>query len=159
MKRLLFILIPVLLLCFCGKESAVQLVKFTDSGCSQAQMSPDTRAGGGQPSQLILKHSSEGLVITRTNALMNCSIKNDGMGCEVSIEGNTIHLKVYEKGEKLRCVCPVETMSSTVSGLSTGNAYILDYTCDGTYSPISFTYEEGMKMVIDLDLYKPSASQ
>lgn len=155
MKRLLFILIPALLLCFCGKDNSVQLVSFTDSGCSNAVMSPDTRGGDALPSRLTLKYSQEGLVITRTNAIMNCSIRLSGIGCEATLEGNVVHLNVYAKGDKLRCTCPVDTMSSTVAGLRTGTDYVLDYSCDGAYSPISFYYEEGMMMVVDLSLYEP----
>ena len=157
MKGLLFILFPVLLLCSCAKEQNVELVSFTYSGCADSSPSaaaPSTRSEDTH-SLLILKYTSEGFVITRTNAIMNCSINNDGIGCNVSLDGDTIHLSAHEKGDPLRCVCPVETMTYTLSGLQTGKAYILDYSCDENFLPISFSYIKDMTIVIDLDLFRP----
>ena len=55
----------------------------------------------------------------------------------------------------MKCLCPVKEMSSVISGLRTGREYILDYTCsDTSFAPVSFTYQKGMKLVLDADLYK-----
>lgn len=151
MKRLMLFLIPVLCLWSCAKETTVQLVDFSDTGCgreTKAVSSPD-----GAP-ELILEYSAEGLVLTRHNSMLNCSINQGGIACDVSIEDNTIFYSAYELGEPMKCICPVKTITSTISGLRTGKDYILDYSCGGDFMPISFTYQKGMKLVLDLSLYQ-----
>ena len=154
MKRIILILFSATLLLACSKETTVQLVKFTDTGCDKGSLSPATKSGSD--SQLILEYSEEGLVFTRTNAVMNCSIGQGGISCDVSFEGNVITCHAYETdGPIMKCVCPVKEMSSVISGLRTGREYILDYTCsDTSFAPVSFTYQKGMKLVLDADLYK-----
>lgn len=155
MRRMLFITLSACFLWTCSKEADVQLVKFTDTGCSNGSVEPDTRSGNGAGSTLMLEYSAQGLVLTRTNAVMNCSIKDGGIVCSISFAGNTLSVNTYEKdGKTMRCVCPVETMSMTVSGLSLGSDYVLDYMCSGVkYPPIEFCYEKGLKQLIDIDLY------
>ena len=154
MKRIILILFSACLLLACSKETTVELVKFTDTGCSKGTKAPETKSDSD--SQLILAYSDEGLIVTRTNAVMNCSIGQGGITCVVSFDGNTIHLNVYETdGPIMKCICPVSRMSSIISGLREGREYILDYTCAGnTFAPISFTYKKGLNMVLDADLYQ-----
>ena len=153
MKRFFLLLIPALFLFSCSKETTVELVKFTDTGCDKSTLSPATKAGSD--SQLILAYSEEGLVVTRTNAMMNCSIGQGGISCDVSCEGSDIHCHAYETdGPIMKCICPVKEMSAVISGLRTGREYTLYYVCsDTSFSPISFTYQKGLNLVLDADLY------
>lgn len=154
MKRIILILFSSCLLWTCSKETKVELVSFTDTGCGSETVEPATRSGDQAESQLLLEYSKEGLVVTRTNARMNCAIKNGGIACDVSINGNVIILDVYELGEKMRCICPVKKMTSTIAGLSQGSDYVLDYRCGGTkYGPFEFRYDKGLQQLIDIDLY------
>lgn len=153
MKRIIFILFSATILLACSKETIVELVKFTDTGCDRNSLVPETKAGSD--SQLILAYSDEGLVITRTNAMLNCSISQGGISCDVSSEENIIECHVYEtQGKTLKCMCPVKNMSTTVGGLRLDKEYVLYYSCDGDFAPISFTYSKNLKMVLDADLYK-----
>ena len=154
MKRIAFILLSLsLVFLACTKESAIELVSVSDTGCGKE--SPVTRSGDGAVSQLILEYSAEGLVITRTNVEMNCSVKTGGIGCNVSSNGNNIYCEAYEKdGKSLRCTCPVEKITSVIKGLRLGKEYIFFFVCDGTFSPISFTYSKDFKLVLDAGLYK-----
>lgn len=153
MKRIILILFSATILLACSKETIVELVKFTDTGCDKNSLVPETKAGSD--SQLILAYSDEGLVITRTNAMLNCSISQGGISCDVSSEENIIECHVYEtQGKTLKCMCPVKNMSTTVGGLRLDKEYVLYYSCDGDFAPISFTYSKNLKMVLDADLYK-----
>ena len=154
MKKALLVLSAALFLLGCSKESAVELVGSTDTGCSNDLA---TKAADLAEPQLILEYSEQGLVITRINAWLNCSIKNGGIVHEVSTDGTVIHYNVYERdGKALRCTCLVGKMTATVAGLKTGREYVLDYNCaDGSCASITFTYRKGMKIVEDyLDFWK-----
>lgn len=153
MKRIILILFSATILLACSKETTVGLVKFTDTGCDRNSLAPETKAGSD--SQLILSYSDEGLVITRTNAMLNCSISQGGISCDVSSEENVIECHVYEtQGKTLKCMCPVKNMTTTVGGLRLNREYVLYYSCDGDFAPISFTYSKNLNMVLDADLYK-----
>ena len=153
MKRIILILFSATILLACSKETAVELVKFTDTGCDRNSLVPETKAGSD--SKLILSYSDEGLVITRTNAMLNCSISQGGISCDVSSDENVIECHVYEtQGKTLKCMCPVKNMTTTVGGLRLNKEYVLYYSCDGDFAPISFTYSKNLNMVLDADLYK-----
>ena len=153
MKRVILIFFSATILLACSKETTVGLVKFTDTGCDRNSLAPETKAGSD--SQLILSYSDEGLVITRTNAMLNCSISQGGISCDVSSEENVIECHVYEtQGKTLKCMCPVKNMTTTVGGLRLNREYVLYYSCDGDFAPISFTYSKNLNMVLDADLYK-----
>jgi len=154
MKKILLVLSAALFLLGCSKESAVELVNSTDTGCSNDLA---TKVADLAEPQLILEYSEQGLVITRINAWLNCSIKEGGIVHEVSTDGTVIHYNVYERdGKALRCTCLVGKMTATVAGLKTGREYVLDYNCaDGSCASITFTYRKGMKIVEDyLDFWK-----
>ena len=153
MKRIILILFSATILLACSKETTVGLVKFTDTGCDRNSLVPETKAGSD--SKLILSYSDEGLVITRTNAMLNCSISQGGISCDVSSEENVIECHVYEtQGKTLKCMCPVKNITTTVGGLRLNREYVLYYSCDGDFAPISFTYSKNLNMVLDADLYK-----
>ena len=151
MKRTALVFLSLFLLWGCSREAAVELVSVSDTGC--AREDPVTKSGEDAGSLLMLTYSPAGLVVTRTNAVMNCSVKNEGVGCNVSNTGHTIKCEVYEQGEPLRCTCPVNAVIVVIGGLQLGGEYVLDYSCDGSYAPISFTYEKGLNLQIDLSLY------
>ena len=153
MKRVILIFFSATILLACSKETIVELVKFTDTGCDRNSLVPETKAGSD--SQLILAYSDEGLVITRTNAMLNCSISQGGISCDVSSEENVIECHVYEtQGKTLKCICPVKNITTTVGGLRLDREYVLYYSCDGDFAPISFTYSKNLKMVLDAELFK-----
>jgi len=155
MKRVFLFILSAILLGACAKETTIELVKFTDTGCNKQSLVP-TKAENGSESQLILKYTPEGLEVTRTNAIMNCSISSGGISCDVTSDGNVITYHAYETdGPIMKCLCPVSNMSSIVAGLRTGREYVLQYSCgDVTCSPISFTYSKQLNLVLDIDLYK-----
>ena len=156
MRRVLFFFISALLLWGCAKETTVELVKFDDTGCSKGTKAPETKADATPGSQLILEYTDAGLLVTRTDAIMNCSIGAGGISFDVSTEGTVINCHAYETaGPIMKCICPVDRMAATIAGLRSGREYALNYSCsDVTLSPISFTYKKGMRVVIDVDLYK-----
>ena len=148
MNKMTLLLLGLVLLAGCSKSNANRSKDFTHTGCAA-----DTRAGwfGDDPSLLKLKYEDGGLRVTRTNATMNCSIKNGGIVCDVSVKGNVISYFVYEKnGVDVNCFCPVEEMSSVVTGLQEGKEYTLEYRCYKS-ATISFTFKKGLNKIIDLD--------
>lgn len=160
MKRLFFFLSSALVFAACTKEANVELVKFSDSGCTRETKVEEGFSGGNAGSQLVLRYSQEGLVVIRTNAIMNCSIGRGGISYDVSSDGNVISYHAYETdGPIAKCVCPVGDMTTTVAGLRVGREYVLEYECsDAILSPVSFTYSKDLNLVIDVDLYKLSAN-
>lgn len=156
MKRLISIILPVLLLLSCSKEPAVvELSGFTDTGCGRENVAALTKSWEGRAPLLTLEYSSAGLLVTHTDAVLNCSINNGGIGCDLSIDGNILRMRTYEKdGNFLKCLCPVDEMKATVSGLRLDTEYVLEYACGSTkYVPINFRFEKGLKKTIDLDTY------
>lgn len=155
MKRSFLFLLSALVLASCAKESNVELVKFSDTGCAKGSAAVATKSDDGPSSQIILKYSPEGLEVTRTNAVLNCSISNGGISCDVSCGGNVINYHAYETdGPIMKCLCPVSNMTSTIAGLSLGREYVLMYECsDVVLSPISFTYSKNLNLVLDVELY------
>ena len=88
---------------------------------------------------------------------MNCAIKDGGIACDVSVEGNIIKYKVHQKSEFFaNCICLVKEMSSVVTGLKEGTNYTLYYWCvdEMPLTAIDFTYKKGFRMSLDTDLYK-----
>ena len=146
MRKLSFILLSLALVAGCSKSDALRSKEFSHTGCAS-----ETRAGGSwdEPSLLQLKYENGDLRVTRTNALMNCSIKDGGIACDVSVEGDVIRYVVYEKdGPTANCICPVKEMTSLVTDLQEGKEYTLKY-CH--YAPVTFTFKKGLHKVFDVD--------
>ena len=124
----------------------------THSGCATA-----TKAGldDDNPPLITLRYHDGGLLVTCTNWYMNCSIKNNGISCHVSVEGDDIHCSFYEKdGPVANCICLVKTMSTVINGLENGKEYNFYY---GSYSPVKFTFNIGLIQIIDpetLDIHE-----
>ena len=152
MKNLTFLLLSLALVAGCSKTNANRSKDFTHTGCANDTRAAETRAGlfGDEPSLLTLKYEDGDLRVTRTNAYMNCSIKNNGIVCDVSVKGSVITYDVYEKdGPVANCICPVEEMSSVVTDLQEGKEYTLEYRCYGAIT-VNFTFKKGFHKIIDL---------
>lgn len=152
-KRIMLLLLLPPIWAGCTQKYNLQLhsKEFTHTGCASGLA---TKAGpdDGEVSLLILKYEDGNLRVTRTNAMMNCSIKQGGIACEVSIDGNIIQYKVYEKdGPNANCMCRVEEMTSVVTGLQAGKEYSLDYYFGSNVCglPIPFTFGQGLYLVLD----------
>ncbi|MBQ6254627.1 MAG: hypothetical protein IJK05_08280 [Bacteroidales bacterium] len=150
--RKIVLLLAAIVLFGCDRDSdsrKIYSADFVNTGCDK-----ETRAGVEQDmsSTLILKYTSDGMEVTRSNALLNCAINNGGITCEVTVEDNVIHYSTYEtSGELLKCLCLVRTMTSKVKNLSVGKEYVLDYSCgSGTKIKIPFKYTKDFYKVIDL---------
>lgn len=116
------------------------------TGCATATKSA---LDDDNPPLLTLKYKDGGLLVTCTNMYMNCSIKNNGIGCHVSVEGDDIHCSFYEKdGPVANCVCLVQSMSTIIKGLEKGKQYNFHY---GSYEPVNFTFNVGLIEIIDPD--------
>ena len=153
MNKMTLLLLGLVLLAGCSKSNANRSKEFTHTGCASDTRSAETRAGwfGDDPSLLKLKYEDGGLRVTRTNATMNCSINSGGIVCDVSVKGNVISYFVYEKdGPTANCICPVEEMSSVVTGLQEGQEYTLEYRCYQSAN-VSFTFKKSLNKIIDLD--------
>ena len=156
MKRLLItftIILAVMTIWMgCSKLSTSRSKDFTHTGCASA-----TRAGsfyGDEPSLLTLKYENGELRVTHTNAMLNCAIKDRGLTCKASVEGDEIHYYVdYEKKSDLEadCICTVEKMSSLITNLQEGEEYTFKYSClDRNYKPFTLTFNKGLFLIIDM---------
>lgn len=124
---------------------------FKHTGCS-----PVTRGlYTDDPSLLTLKYENGDLRVTRTNAELNCAFKERGLTCKAYIEGNVIHYDVVYEQEGIGvadCICLVEKMTSTVSGLEEGQVYVLQYSdLDFSLKPITFTFKKGLHEIYDVE--------
>lgn len=146
-----------MLLLACGRqtqEDGPVTVDFKHTGCGRTEAVKADGPGNEQP-ELTLEYKDGSLLMTRTNALLNCSINQGGITCDVTLADGVIHYKAFETdGATLKCLCPVKTMTTLVGGLRENTEYVLDYTCDGSYRPITFYYAKGLKITLDLNLYK-----
>ena len=156
MKKILLITLALAALAGCSKTdenlNKWRPKSFTHTGCAAL-----TKSGlySDDPSLLTLKYEDGDLRVIHTNAELNCAIKERGLVCEVRIEGNDIYYCVdYELQEAFvaNCICPVEEMSSAVTGLETDKEYTLHYSVlsDG-YKPITFKFGKDLHQIIDLD--------
>ena len=124
-------------------------VDFNHTGCGREVV----KSADDTPT-LTLEYTESGLLITRTNALLNCSINNGGITCKITAENGVISYHAYETDDTfLKCLCPVAKMTALVHGLKENVEYTLQYKCDGKYRPITFYYAKGLKVTFDLSLY------
>ena len=150
MKRMFLTLLVLSVCAGCDDEGQFSLKKsfskdFTYTVCAQG-----TKAGSddGDLSLLTLEYKEGNLLVTRTNARVNCSVKEHGLLCDVSVDGKAIHYKVYEKdGHTANCTCVVGEISSVVTGLRIGEEYTFDYFCSHSYRPLTFTFDEKLYLV------------
>lgn len=151
MKKLLFVLFATTLLAGCNREFSSK--DFTHTGCNKAT---ETKADAGEEvsrymfmpvaDYLILKYEGGDLRVIRRNLHASCGVKTeDGLICEVSLEGNTVHYLVYET-HSANCPCDVNEMTSAVTGLQVGKQYIFQL---NKYKPLSFTFTKDLFLVQD----------
>ena len=155
MKNSISFLSALLLFAGCSGFDIVSSVELTHTGC--ANETKGLFGNDDDTPMLYLEKTEVGLAVTRTNAVMNCIIKNsdDALVCDVRIEGSDIYYSVYEReGPLANCICPVNRISSTVTGLVDNTEYILHYSCGRPYMPINFRYHKGLKLKLDLRDYE-----
>ena len=154
MKKFFTLILAALAFAGCGLMDGDTAVSydFIHSGCAKT-----TKAGMyDADSELRLTYTPEGLLVIRKNAEVNCAVKQDGLECKVSVEANTIGYRVCQKSDvSANCLCLVEEMSSTVTGLVEGSEYTIYYWCEDERPlvPISFTFDKNLNLIIDTDLY------
>ena len=161
MKKLLLLLLVLPIWSGCYKSLLPKTDEFTHTGCAT---DAGTRAGSSNSdvSLLILKYEDGNLRVSRTNATMNCAIKLNGIACDVSVDGNTIRYRVYEKdGPTANCMCRVAemssvVMSSVVTGLKEGKEYTFNYSCSiGTgIESFTFVFRKGLHLIRDEEPYR-----
>ena len=154
MKKLLLLLLVLPVWAGCNKSLLPKTDEFTHTGCAT---DAGTRAGTSQSdvSLLTLKYEDGNLRVTRTNATMNCAIKLNGIACDVSVRGNTILYRVYEKdGPTANCMCRVAEMSSVVTGLKEGKEYTFNYSCSSSgIESFTFVFKKGLHLIRDEETY------
>ena len=133
----------------CSKSNVDHSKDFTHTGCSE------TRADyGDEPSLVILQYEDGNLQVTRTNATVNCSVKDRGLACRVQVDGNVIqYVMDYEKdGPDAKCMCAVKKMTSLVTGLEEGKKYDFKYSgIDRSIDHYPFTFDKDLHQIIDLN--------
>ena len=148
------VIIPILsalaVLAGCSKSNVEQSKDFTHTGCAE------TRAdlSDEEPSLLILQYEDGNLRVTRTNATVNCSVKDRGLASWVQVDGNVIeYVMDYEKdGPDAKCMCAVKKMTSLVKNLEEGKKYEFSYSgIDRRLSHYPFTFDKDLLKIIDLN--------
>lgn len=155
MKRIVILILALAGLAGCAKWNASHSKDFTYTGC--AAETRTSYIGGVEPSLLSLKYEDGDLRVTRTNAMMGCAIKERGLACKVYVEGNVIHYYVdYESdGNDAACICPVDKLSSLVTGLHEGKEYHFYYCgLDRYCNAVTFTFNKGLHEVFDVEILK-----
>lgn len=139
----------------CSKLHFSRSKDFTHTGCAA-----ETRASlfyGDEPSLLTLKYEDGDLRVIRTNAVMGCAIKERGLACTASIKGDEIYYTIdYEKdGYDDDCICPVDEMTSVITGLHEGKEYTFNYCgLDRYLKPFTFTFNKDLHEIIDVETLK-----
>ena len=148
------VIIPILsalaVLAGCSKSNVEHSKDFTHTGCAETRAAiPDD-----EPSLLTLQYEDGNLRVTRTNATVNCSVKDRGLTCRVQVDGNVIqYVMDYEKdGPDAKCMCAVKKMTSLVTGLEEGKKYEFGYWgIDRSLAHIPFTFDKDLFKVLDLN--------
>ena len=147
MKKTFLLLMVLTVLAGCNtldNPGNLQEGEVVHTGCATATKSA---LDDDNPPLLTLKYKDGELLVTCTNMYMSCSIKDNGIGCHVSVEGDDIHCSFYEKdGPVANCVCLVKSMSTVISGLEIGKEYNFFY---GSYNSVKFTFNIGLIQIID----------
>ena len=150
MKKFLLIMLVLTVCAGCTKSNTLRVKDLTYSECAT---STDTRAGEEEEivSLLTLKYEDGNLRVIRTNTLVNCSFKDNGLVCNVSIEGNTIRYTVEAKpapnGLETDCLCLVEEISSLVTGLEAGKEYTFHAANSPRIESFTFVFEKGLFLI------------
>jgi hypothetical protein len=147
------VIIPILsvlaVLAGCSKSNVDHSKDFTHTGCAETRAAiPDE-----EPSLLVLQYEDGNLRVTRTNATVNCSVKDRGLDCRVQVDGDIIqYVMGYEKdGPDAKCLCAVKKMTSLVTGLEEGKRYDFKYSGIDRNAHYSFTFNKDLLQIIDLN--------
>lgn len=147
------VIIPILsvlaVLAGCSKSNVDHSKDFTHTGCAETRAAiPDD-----EPSLLVLQYEDGNLRVTRTNATVNCSVKDRGLDCRVQVDGNIIqYVMGYEKdGPDAKCMCAVKKMTSLVTGLEEGKKYDFKYSGIDRNAHHSFAFNKDLLQIIDLN--------
>ena len=138
----------------CSKWGASRSKEFKHTGCSAETRSATSLFYGDEPSLLTLKYENGDLRVIRTRAVMSCAIKERGLACTVSFKGKEIYYTAdFEKdGYEVDCICPVDELSSCVTGLHEGEEYTFNWCgIDRYLAPVTFTFKKGLHQIIDVD--------
>lgn len=153
MKKIVFLMLALAICSGCSKYNVSRSKGFTHTGCSA-----ETRSNalfGDEPSLLTLQYENGDLRVIRSNAMLNCAIKERGLTCKASVDGDAIHYYIdYEIQSDLEtnCICPVAEMTSVVSGLHEGKEYTFHYCgLDRYLKPFTFTFTDRLHQIIDVD--------
>lgn len=150
MRRVIIPILSVLaVLAGCSKSNVDHSKDFTHTGCAETRAAiPDD-----EPSLLVLQYEDGNLRVTRTNATVNCSVKDRGLDCRVQVDGNIIqYVMGYEKdGPDAKCMCAVKKMTSLVTGLEEGKKYDFKYSGIDRNAHHSFTFNKDLLQIIDLN--------
>ena len=149
-KAIISLLSALAVVAGCSKSDVEHSKDFTHTGCAETRAAiPDE-----EPSLLVLQYEDGNLRVTRTNATVNCSVKDRGLACWVQVDGNVIeYVMNYEKdGPDAKCMCAVKKMTSLVTGLEEGKKYEFGYWgIDRCLAHYPFTFDKDLFKVIDLD--------
>ena len=153
-KAILPILSALAVLAGCSKSNVEPSKDFTHTGCAETRAdTPDD-----EPSLVTLRYEDGNLRVIRTNATVNCSVKDRGLACWVQVDGNVIqYVMDYEKdGPDAKCMCRVEKMTSLVKGLEEGKKYTFKYWgIDRHIANYTFTFDKDLHQIIDLNSLIP----
>lgn len=153
-KAIIPLLSALAVLAGCSKSNVDHSKDFTHTGCAETRAAiPDD-----EPSLLVLQYEDGNLRVTRTNATVNCSVKDRGLTCRVQVDGNVIeYVMDYEKdGPDAKCMCAVKKMTSLVTGLEEGKKYEFSYSgIDRRFSRYSFIFNKDLRQIIDLNALIP----
>ena len=147
-KAIISLLSALAVVAGCSKSDVEHSKDFTHTGCAETRAAiPDE-----EPSLLVLQYEDGNLRVTRTNATVNCSVKDRGLACWVQVNGNVIeYVMGYEKdGPDAKCMCAVKKMSSLVTGLEEGKKYDFKYSGIDRNAHYSFTFNKDLLQIIDL---------
>lgn len=152
-KAIIPLLSALAVLAGCSKSNVDHSKDFTHTGCAETRAAiPDD-----EPSLLVLQYEDGNLRVTRTNATVNCSVKDRGLACRVQVDGNIIqYVMDYEKdGPDVKCMCAVKKMTSLVTGLEEGKKYDFKYSGIDRNAHYSFTFNKDLRQIIDLNALIP----
>ncbi len=155
MKKIIFVLFAIVAFSACDKSDSpleynslsVENQSFT--GCIQPEELTKSELAM-VTSAIILEVEGNMLRIIRQGEF-SCGAK---MEVKVTNEGNTITLEEVNKGQSAFCSCPGE-YKADIKGMKDGVYTICVVPEDmgnWTYKPFIFTFEEGVKTTVELEL-------
>ena len=116
-----------------------KLVEISDKGCVN-----DTKASS-EKAYLYLDNEDGNLVVKLCGVGENCAFKYTGFTADVFADGNTISLYInHNYTISANCVCTVEEIKTTISGLENGSYDIVIYFNDWGSWKESFRFSKSL---------------